>query len=278
MRNIQKNLISNWKPTCKLIDLIEELPKFCDSFESQVRQGLLPKIGDYILNSYKYNINDFLANPNNICFKIKQPFKNEEEDEVIFREKYMVITTSTFIIFEPFDQKFRNICLINYVGEIFGIDGIKRFYEPNDQYDNLSCFIIRWTKAISPSDTLTCVLCGDEKKLVVKDICDLLLQRKDSLHNKFKLFEKSELININDYEKIIDIKEKIIKAQTDDVIYEQINQIYQKIIEITSSSNNEGFQKYLEKLKKFIANYDKLKSEEKKLKEMQENNRNGGIK
>ena len=56
--------------------------------------------------------------------------------------------------------------------------------------------------------------------------------------------------------------------------------MYQKIIEVLSSYNGDDFKKYLDKLRKFMDSYDKLKIEENKKKELLKNkegnvNKNG---
>ena len=60
----------------------------------------------------------------------------------------------------------------------------------------------------------------------------------------------------------------MIKDKTNDAIYEEINNLYQKVIEVSSSFNGDDFKKYLDKLKKFMDSYDKLKMEENKKKEL----------
>ena len=56
------------------------------------------------------------------------------------------------------------------------------------------------------------------------------------------------------------IKEKLVEDRINDFVYEEINTLYQKIIEVLSITNNEDFKKYLEKLQNFINKYDKLKN------------------
>ena len=70
MRNIQKNLIPKWDSSNKISDLIEELPNLCNSLEYQLEQSLLPDFGEYFINSYEYDINDFFRNQKNRDKKI----------------------------------------------------------------------------------------------------------------------------------------------------------------------------------------------------------------
>ena len=86
MRNIQKNIIPKWTSTNTVSELIEELPNLCNDFEYQLEQSLLPIMGEYFINSYKYDINDFFRNQNNKCFKIKVPNKNESENRNYYKQ------------------------------------------------------------------------------------------------------------------------------------------------------------------------------------------------
>ena len=52
MRNIQINLVQKWTSSTKVSELIDKLPDFCDNFEYQIKEGLLPNIGEYSLNDY----------------------------------------------------------------------------------------------------------------------------------------------------------------------------------------------------------------------------------
>ena len=258
MRNIQKNIIPKWTSTNTVSELIEELPNLCNDFEYQLEQSLLPIMGEYFINSYKYDINDFFRNQNNKCFKIKVPNKNESENKTKFYARYLVITSVTFIILEPIDEKYKNICRLNYVGDLFEIKKIDKYINTEDEYKDLSCFQIKWNK--NYNNQLTIPMCGDTKTFVVKNICECLEKRKDNLKKLFKIIQKSVDNNINTYEKIIDIKKKLIEEKINDSIYEEISSFYQKIIEILASSNGDSFQTYLAKLKNFIDHYDKLKT------------------
>ena len=275
MRNLQINLIPKWNTSNKISELIEELPNLCNNFEYQVSNGLLPSLGEYFINSYEYDINDFMRNPNNKIFKITVPDKKEEDEETTFYHRYFVITSSTFIILMPVNEKYKNICKVNYVGDLFEIEQTKIYSESEEEYKDLDCYQILWNKYYK--NQLDCVICGNKEKSVIKNIDSCLIKRRETLLNKYKYIQNKENANIKTYEEIIKIKEKLIENRTNDAIFEEINSLYQKIIEILSSSNGEEFKKYLTKLKNFIDTYDKLKTEENKVKELlkkKENNDN----
>lgn len=58
-RNIQKNLIPNWSTTSKLSDLIKTIPILIENIEFQISNKLLPDVGEYYINSFHYDLNDF---------------------------------------------------------------------------------------------------------------------------------------------------------------------------------------------------------------------------
>ena len=258
MRNIQKNLVPKWDSSNKISDLIQELPHLCNNFEYQLEQGLLPDLGEYFINSYVYDINDFFRNGNNKCFKILVPNKNEEENKTYFYERYFVVTSITFIILESVNERYKNICRINYVGDLSQIDNIDRFINTEEEYKDLSCFQIKWNK--NYTNQLTIPMCGNSKTLVIKNLCDCLEKRKEKMKNTFKIIQKDENGDVKMLEKILSIKEKLVEDKINDFIYEEINNLYQKIIELLSIKNNEDFKKYLGKLQNFINKYDKLKN------------------
>ena len=266
MRNLQTNLIPKWNSSNKISQLIEELPNLCNDFEYQIGKSLLPSLGEYSINSYNYDINDILRNQNNKCFKILILIENKEEENITFYNRYMIITSTTFIILEPVNDRYKNICKINYVGNLYEIEKIERFIEEKEEYKDLVCFKIIWNK--NCNNQLNYTICGDSKKLIVKNITELLLKRKKALTENFKYIQNNESGTIKMYEEIIKIKEKLVEDKTNDFIYEEINTLYQKIIEVLSSYNGDEFKKYLEKLQKFMNSYDKLKTEENKKKEL----------
>jgi hypothetical protein len=269
MRNLQKNLIPKWSISNKVSELIEELPNLCNNFEYQVDKGLLPNLGEYSINSYEYDINDFLRNPNNKCFKILIVDKKEEGKETNFFSRYFVITSSTFIILVPTNEKYKHICKVNYVGELFEIEEIKEFFDLGEEYKDLRCFQIKWNKKCNNKlNYVMCAKCNDKGKSVVTNIRECLLKRRETLLKVFKYIQKNENVDIKTYDEIIQIKEKMIENKTNEAIFEEINYFYQKIIEILSRSSGEEFTKYLERLHKFIDSYDKLKIKENKEKEL----------
>ena len=261
MRNILNKLILYWTPNNKIYEIISALPKFCDGFEYQIKEGIFPNIGIYYINSYKYDINDFLANINNICFKVKIPYENN--NELFFKDNYLLITTSTIIILEPKDKKFKNICVINYVCDLFAvekIEAIKSFenFEKIDGFEKIEeffCLKIIWDNNINQG--FNDIMCIEKEGKTKTDIIDIISARKDIIKNNFQFFEKNENLDVDDYKFIIDIKKKMIQKEPNEIIYDEINKCYRKIIEILSNLEDENIQNYIDELHKFIQDYEK---------------------
>lgn len=270
MRNLQKNLIPSWNSANKISQLIEELPNLCNIFELQIDQSLLPSLGEYSINSLNYDINDFLRNQNNKCFKVQIPYNIEDEEKTYFYNRYFLITSISIIILEPVNERYKNICKINYVGFLYEIEKIEKFLKEEEEFKDLTCFTIKWNKNCNNEFNYT--ICGDSQKLVVKNIIDLISKRKNTISQVFKYIQNNKSATIKTYEQIIKIKEKLVESKTNEFIYEEINNLYQKIIEVLSSYNGDDFKKYLEKLQKFMNNYDKLKTKENREKELLKNN------
>ena len=64
-RNIQKNLIPNWANNIKLSDLIKNIPVLIENIDYQITNKLLPDLGEYYINSFHSDLNDFLLYINN---------------------------------------------------------------------------------------------------------------------------------------------------------------------------------------------------------------------
>ena len=90
MSNILNKLILYWSNSNTLSQIFLEIPKFIRNLDYQIKEGFLPLIGIYHINSYKYDINNFLGNDNNECFHIKTPY--DKNKEILLVEGYLLIT------------------------------------------------------------------------------------------------------------------------------------------------------------------------------------------
>ena len=280
MRNIQKNLIPEWTINNNINDLIEILPSFVDNTDYQIQNKLLPNIGEYYKKSLVYDINDFLLNENNKFFRVKILSK-----ETLFIQMYIIITKNNLIFFKPENETNKNLCKIKYVINLIGIERLRRFLKEGEIFLGLSCFKIVNNKYINNSiltDIFELTICVEENHLFVKQINELIDNRKSEILKWFKYFENSQINDLNQIEKIIEIKKNIIKNNFNESIFYQIHGLYNKLIELSSNKDDgSDFSIYIKKLQKFLDDYDIFKikenKEDKKVDEYLNNNYNFGF-
>ena len=109
-RNIQKNLIPNWANNIKLSDLIKNIPVLIENIDYQITNKLLPDIGEYYINSFHYDLNDFFLNVNNKFFRTKI-IKNYNIYED-FHDMFLIITKTNLIFLKSCYEDKKNICKI----------------------------------------------------------------------------------------------------------------------------------------------------------------------
>ena len=169
------------------------------------------------------------------------------------------------IFLKPGHKPTKNLCKIKYVINLVGIERIRRFLKEGEKFQNLSCFKIVGNKNFineSNSSILNKTICADDIKLIVKQINECINKRKDDILNYYKFFENSENNDVKKIEKIIEIKEKIVEKKVDENILCQIQELYNKLIEISSDKEEYDFSVYVKKLQNFLDHYDKIKNEE----------------
>ena len=87
-------------------------------------------------------------------------------------------------------------------------------------------------------------------------IYDNILDRKRYLLNTFTYFEKHNDNDVETMEKIINIKENYLNNVKFSInLFDQIHKLYKKIIDIFNSFNDNGYQKYVQKLQMFLNKY-----------------------
>ena len=256
VRNIQKNLIPNWTTYTKLSDLIKNLPILIENIDSQVSHKLLPDIGEYYINSLHYDLNDFFLNVNNKFFRAKI-IKNNYNDEDDIYDMYLIITKSNLIFLKSCYEDKKNICKIKYIINIVEIIRLKNYSNSNEDLKGFSCFQIVLEEKTENKKLSDLIICVDENNLIINQISQLIVERKEKLLKKFKYFEKMGKNKINDIEKIIEIKKNLIKNKKDENIFNQIHELYNKLIEISSNKEGEDFSKYVKDFQNFLGSYDK---------------------
>ena len=256
VRNIQKNLIPNWTTYTKLSDLIKNLPILIENIDSQVSHKLLPDIGEYYINSLHYDLNDFFLNVNNKFFRAKI-IKNNYSDEEDIYDMYLIITKSNLIFLKSCYEDKKNICKIKYIINIVEIIKLKNYSNLIEDLKGFSCFQIVLEEKTENKKLSDLIICVDENNLIINQISQLIVERKEKLLKKFKYFEKMGKNKINDIEKIIEIKKNLIKNKKDENIFNQIHELYNKLIEISSNKEGEDFSKYVKDFQNFLGSYDK---------------------
>ena len=254
MSNILNKLILFWSKENALSELFISIPKFCLNLEYQIKQGFLPSLDNYHLNSYKYDINDFLANENNISFHIKTPY--EKNNKIFLIEGFLIITTHNYLILEPIEPKYKNICIIKYAGKINAVEKIEEYKYDEKILENYTCFRIIVDKNILKENLYDKLICSEKESNDIKEIKSLILVRRDIINNNFKLIEGNNNMDVDDYENIIKIKKKLIENEKNEIVYDEINKCYRKIIEILSDDEDEDVKIYIDELHKFIEDYE----------------------
>ena len=252
-RNIQKNLIHNWKLNNNINDLIHELFSFSDILIYQSEEKLLPNIGEYHYNSYIYNINDFLLNNRNTFFRILY-IKNN--GELGTKDRYMIITSSKVLFFFSKNQKYKNYCILENKFELTWIDSVRYF--SLQKYPNYTFFEFQWNNHSSFLNKFMFAI--KDNKTNDSQIKDIIIDRKRYLLNNFKLFEKNNDNDVETIEKIINVKQHCLEKVYSKNIFYQIQKLYNNIINIFNSMNDEGYKIYVKKLQEFLTKFSKNKN------------------
>lgn len=169
----------------------------------------------------------------------------------------LLIITKTNLIFlkSCYDNK-QNICKIRYIINIYEIKQLVSYMTSNENLIGFSCFQIILDEKTKNQKIKDLVICVDETNLIINQINNLINERKEKIFKKFKYIEKNEKNQISDIEAIINIKKNIIKNKKDDNIFNQIHELYNKLIEISSNNEGEDFSKYVKDFQNFIESYE----------------------
>ena len=283
VRNIQENLIINWPSSnsnsySNLTNLILNLPILIDNIDTQISFKLLPDIGKYYINSFHYDLNDFFMNTNNKFFRVKIAelnYKDNGEKDIgeidgdKFIDMFLIFTKNNLIFLKScYDDK-KNICKIKYLINLTEIKKLKNYnIKSKDKTDieNLSCFKIVVDEKINKKNFKiinNLIIAVDKNNLILSEINELISERKEKIYKKFKFFEKNEKNGINEIEKIIEIKKSLIQNKRQENIFNQIHELYNKLIEISSNKEGEEFSKYVKDFQNFVETYENMNDNKK---------------
>ena len=260
VRNVQKNLIPNWDVNIKISDLIKKIPILIENIDYQINNKLLPDIGEYYINSFHYDINDFFLNQNNKFFRAKiftiNNYDTDNSDDIKLKDMHLIITKTNLIFLKSCYDNKQNICKIKYIINIFEIKQLVSYMNSDEKLMGFSCFQIILDEKAKNKKIKDLIICVDETNLILNQINNLINERKEKIFKKFKYVEKSEKNKLSDIEAIINIKKNILKNKKDENLFNQIHELYNKLIEISSNNEGEDFSKYVKDFQNFIGSYE----------------------
>ena len=260
VRNIQKNLISNWDDNIKISDLIRKIPILIENIDYQINNKLLPDIGEYYINSFHYDINDFFLNQNNKFFRAKiftiNNYETDNSNDIKLKDIHLIITKNNLIFLKSCYDNKQNICKIRYIINIFEIKQLVSYMNSDEKLMGFSCFQIILDEKTKNKKIKDLIICVDETNLILNQINNLINERKEKIFKKFKYIEKNEKNKLSDIEAIINIKKNILKNKKDENLFNQIHELYNKLIEISSNNEGEDFSKYVKDFQNFIGSYE----------------------
>ena len=164
----------------------------------------------------------------------------------------MILTKTTALFFSSRNPNKKQLCRMEFKFELTWIDSIKRF--KNNKYPDLYFFEFIWN---SHSNYTEKFVFGTKSDMNTNNkINDLIIDRRRYLLNTFKYFEKHNDNSVEIIDKIINIKESYFyNIRFSRSLFDQIHKLFKKIISLFNSYNDEGYQKYLQKLHMFIGKY-----------------------
>jgi len=226
-----------------------------NNIEEESNNNLFSNYGTYS-KTLKYNINDFLENNENKLYKVKTLIEKKKNKNIILEDKYLIVTDIHILIFQIENEKYKNECRIESYEEIINIKNIDDYQIERKENEFLEALNFSWINENDESFVGPIIIKLEDKT----DLIEIIMIKKAQLNSKFNLFLNNEENDIKVLSDIINIKEKILEKNPDDFTFRTITELYQKIIEIHSKNNNNGFDHYIKKLHETIEKYNKLKS------------------
>ena len=164
----------------------------------------------------------------------------------------MIITKDSILFLSSKNQKFKNFCILEFKFDLSWIESIRSFSLPKNP--NHIYFEFEWNNHSLYLDKFVFAILGNKN---VNKIKDIIIDRKRFLINNFTFFEKHHDNDVQTIEKIIEIKEYSLKKVFSIGLYYQIKILYNNIINIFKSMNDEGYKDYILKMQNFSIKYSK---------------------
>ena len=268
---IEKNNININNNEINIFDLlldiiITKIPEFIKKIVFYEESKIFMYFGKYYLNEI-YNINDFISNKNLFCYKVME-YKKDIKDYIQLNIKYIIVSDFHVLFFDLFEDKPKNICKLIFIGEIYKINSFERLEENNNVINNnenknnySDKIYIDWILDDNKKTTVQFIFSvindnNNNNKENIPDFIDIVNKKQSFIGIKYKLVIKDYNEYNNQYElneliklaKILEKKEKILGSN--DMLQNEMNKIYQKIIDISTKFNKIGVTlEYLEKIK-----------------------------
>ena len=267
---IEKNNININNNEIKIFDLlldiiITKIPEFIKKIVFYEESKIFMYFGKYYLNEI-YNINDFISNKNLFFYKVME-YKKDIKDYIQLNIKYIIVSDFHVLFFDLFEDKPKNICKLIFIGEIYKINSFERLEENNNVINNnenknnySDKIYIDWILDDNKKTTVQFIFSvindNNNNKENIPDFIDIVNKKQSFIGIKYKLVIKDYNEYNNQYElneliklaKILEKKEKILGSN--DMLQNEMNKIYQKIIDISTKFNKIGVTlEYLEKIK-----------------------------
>ena len=270
---IEKNNININNNEINIFDLlldiiITKIPEFIKKIVFYEESKIFMYFGKYYLNEI-YNINDFISNKNLFFYKVME-YKKDIKDYIQLNIKYIIVSDFHVLFFDLFEDKPKNICKLIFIGEIYKINSFERLEENNNVINNnenknnySDKIYIDWILDDNKKTTVQFIFSvindnnnNNNNKENIPDFIDIVNKKQSFIGIKYKLIIKDYNEYNNQYElneliklaKILEKKEKILGSN--DMLQNEMNKIYQKIIDISTKFNKIGVTlEYLEKIK-----------------------------
>ena len=267
---IEKNNININNNEINIFDLlldiiITKIPEFIKKIVFYEESKIFMYFGKYYLNEI-YNINDFISNKNLFFYKVME-YKKDIKDYIQLNIKYIIVSDFHVLFFDLFEDKPKNICKLIFIGEIYKINSFERLEENNNIINNnenknnySDKIYIDWILDDNKKTTVQFIFSvindNNNNKENIPDFIDIVNKKQSFIGIKYKLVIKDYNEYNNQYElneliklaKILEKKEKILGSN--DMLQNEMNKIYQKIIDISTKFNKIGVTlEYLEKIK-----------------------------
>ena len=268
---IEKNNININNNEINIFDLlldiiITKIPEFIKKIVFYEESKIFMYFGKYYLNEI-YNINDFISNKNLFFYKVME-YKKDIKDYIQLNIKYIIVSDFHVLFFDLFEDKPKNICKLIFIGEIYKINSFERLEENNNVINNnenknnySDKIYIDWILDDNKKTTVQFIFSvindnNNNNKENIPDFIDIVNKKQSFIGIKYKLITKDYNEYNNQYElneliklaKILEKKEKILGSN--DMLQNEMNKIYQKIIDVSTKFNKIGVTlEYLEKIK-----------------------------